>query len=271
MKKIQSTFRPGRNKISGEGVSSLGKKSALLVLAAVWLLPSTASAMHIMEGFLPKEESLFWLLVTLPFMAFGILRINQLVKDHPEKKLILGLAAAFIFVLSALKIPSVSGSCSHPTGVGLAAVLFGPAVSSVLSGIVLVFQALLLAHGGITTWGANNFSMGIAGGLVGWSLFHLIRKLGGSNAIAIFVAASLGDMATYLTTAGQLAWAYPDAVGGFWAAYLKFSGIFVLTQIPLAICEGFLSVVVFSTLNRYSEQGLISLGNEEKCYEKTNS
>ena len=162
-------------------------------------------------------------------------------------------------MLSALKIPSVSGSSSHPTGVGLAAVLFGPAVSCVLSGIVLLFQALLLAHGGITTWGANNFSMGVAGGIVAWGTFHGIRRLDGSNRVAIFAAAFLGDMATYLVTAGQLAWAFPDPVGGFWPAYLKFSGIFVFTQIPLAICEGFLSVVVFGTLNKYAEQGLITL------------
>ena len=243
----------------------LKKMSVAVVMAAAWLLPSSVSAMHIMEGFLPKEESLFWLVASLPFLLYGIIQINKLVKDNPERKLILGLAAAFIFVLSSLKIPSVSGSCSHPTGVAIAAALFGPAVSSVLSGIVLVFQALLLAHGGITTWGANTFSMGIVGGIVAWSLFHGIRKLGGTVGVAIFAAASLGDMATYLVTAAQLAWAFPDAVGGFWSAYLKFSGIFVFTQIPLAISEGLLSMVVFSTLNRYSEQGLIDLwGTQER-------
>lgn len=241
------------------------KISLAAVLAVVWMLPSTASAMHIMEGFLPKKESLFWLLATIPFLAYGIIQINNLLKDHSEKKLVLGLAAAFIFVLSAMKIPSVSGSCSHPTGVGLAAVLFGPAVSCVLSGIVLLFQALLLAHGGITTWGANNFSMGVAGGLTAWGLFHGIHKIGGSDRVAIFSAAAVGDMATYLVTAGQLAGAFPDTVGGFLAAYLKFSSIFVFTQIPLAVCEGFLSVVVFNTLKLYAEQGLITLwGNPER-------
>ena len=36
---------------------------------------------------------------------------------------LLGVAAAFSFVLSALKLPSVTGSCSHPTGTGLGALL----------------------------------------------------------------------------------------------------------------------------------------------------
>ena len=76
------------------------------------------------------------------------------------------MSGAFIFVISSLKIPSVTGSCSHMTGTGLGAILFGPAAVSVLGLIVLLFQAVLLAHGGLTTIGANTFSMAIAGPLV---------------------------------------------------------------------------------------------------------
>jgi len=212
-----------------------------------------------MEGFLPVQDSFFWMVAAAPFLLYGIREINHLVKGHPERKLLLGLAGAFIFVLSALKIPSVTGSCSHPTGVGLAAVLFGPAVSSVLSVIVLLFQALLLAHGGITTLGANTFSMGIAGAFIAWSLYHLVLRVSGSEKIALFCAATAGDIATYVVTAGQLAWAFPDPIGGFFASFLKFSGIFIFTQIPLAISEGLLSVVIYNTLQRYADQGLLSL------------
>ncbi len=228
-------------------------------LAVSLLMPSVANAMHIMEGFLPKEHALGWLIVSLPFVLFGSKQIKDLIARYPERKMLLGLAAAFIFVLSAMKIPSVTGSSSHPTGVGLSAVLFGPAISSVLSGIVLVFQALLLAHGGITTWGANVFSMGIAGSFVAWGLFKGARMLGLSDKIAIFLAATFGDWATYMVTAGQLAFAFPDAIGGFWGAYAKFLGVFAITQLPLAICEGLLSVVVYNALAQYQSQGLIDL------------
>lgn len=233
----------------------LGYFVAIAVIA-----PAVAHAMHIMEGFLPKEHALGWFIVASPFVLVGLKRINDLIRRNPEQKMLLGLAAAFIFVLSALKIPSVTGSCSHPTGVGLSAVFFGPAVSSVLSGIVLLFQALLLAHGGLTTWGANNFSMGIAGSFVAWGLFKGARAMGLSAKVAIFLAATFGDWATYMVTAGQLAFAFPDPVGGFAAAYAKFLGIFAVTQLPLAVCEGLLSVVVYNALARYQEQGLIDLG-----------
>ena len=233
--------------------------SLLSVLAAACFMPATAYAMHIMEGFLPREHALFWLVVVLPFLAVGVIKINRLMKDHPDRKLILGLVTAFVFVLSALKMPSVTGSSSHATGIGLAAILFGPWVAGISAGIVLAFQALLLAHGGLTTWGANTFSMGIAGGITAYLVFRTCRGIGVSEKVAVFLAAALGDLATYMVTAGQLSVAFPDPVGGVLVSFFKFAGVFALTQIPLAISEGLLSVVVYNTLLRYNEQGLIHL------------
>lgn len=237
-----------------------------LVLLAYFLLaaPATAGAMHIMEGFLPKEYALGWLLAAAPWLVLGVRRIGAVLARYPERQLLLGLAAAFIFVLSALKIPSVTGSSSHPTGVGLSAILFGPAVSSVLSGIVLLFQALLLAHGGLTTWGANTFSMGIAGAFAAWVTFRLALGARCSEKVAVFLAAVIGDLITYVFTAGQLALAFPDPVGGFVASFGKFLGIFALTQLPLAVSEGLVSVVVYSALLRYGEQGLIPIWWKER-------
>ena len=111
--------------------------------------------MHIMEGFLPVEHAVGWTLASAPFVVWSVRAVRQRLYEHPEQRMLLGVAAAFSLVLSALKLPSVTGSCSHPTGVGLAVILFGPGVVAVLGAIVLLFQALLLAHGGLTTLGAN--------------------------------------------------------------------------------------------------------------------
>ena len=231
---------------------------------AYWMIPGVAAAMHIMEGFLPQQHALFWLVAVVPFIGYGLWEINKLIRNYPERKLLLGMATAFVFVLSALKMPSVTGSSSHATGIGLAAVMFGPGVSGVLAGIVLVFQALLLAHGGLTTWGANTFSMGVAGGIIAFLTFKAIRWVGLSEKVAVFFAAALADLATYMVTAGQLSLAFPDAVGGVVASYIKFAGIFAFTQVPLAISEGLLSVVVYNTLLHYNEQGLIRLWWKER-------
>ena len=208
--------------------------------------------MHIAEGFLPPLHAVAWTAVSLPFVIVSARRVNRLMQDQPQIKLLLAATGAFAFVLSALKLPSVTGSCSHPTGTGLGALLFGPAAMAPIGAVVLLFQALLLAHGGLTTLGANIFSMAIVGPFVAYGVFRLARALGGSLALSVFLAASLADLMTYVTTSVQLAWAFPDPTGGFMASFAKFAGIFAVTQIPLAISEGLLTVLIFNALARFN-------------------
>ncbi|HWQ08034.1 MAG TPA: energy-coupling factor ABC transporter permease, partial [Holophaga sp.] len=167
--------------------------------------------MHIMEGFLPVAHCVGWGLASAPFVGLGFRSIKKQAEAHPELKMVLGVSAAFTFVLSALKLPSVTGSCSHPTGTGLGAILFGPLVMAPIGVIVLLFQALLIAHGGLTTLGANTFSMAIVGPFVAYGLFRLGQKLGAPGWLSILLAAFLGDLATYVTTSFQLALAFPAA------------------------------------------------------------
>src|SRR3954464_11883258 len=216
--------------------------------------------MHIAEGFLPPAHALGWTIAAAPFVAHGARAVVKEVHAHPESTLLLGAAGAFTFVLSAIKLPSVTGSSSHPTGTGAGAVLFRPPVMALLGTIVLLFQALLLAHGGITTLGANAFSMAIVGPWVGYGAYRLVRRLGGGLLPGVFVAMALADLATYVTTALQLAWAHPDAASGFVGAAGKFLGVFAVTQIPLAIGEGLLGVLLFRVLTTNARPELERLG-----------
>lgn len=211
--------------------------------------------MHIAEGFLPPVHAAAWYLAAAPFVVHGARRVVYEVREHPENRLLLGAAAAFTFVLSAIKLPSVTGSSSHPTGTGLGAVLFRPPVMAFIATIVLVFQALLLAHGGLTTLGANVFSMGVVGPWVGYGAYRLLR--GGS--LGVFAALALADLATYVTTSLQLALAFPDQVSGFGGAAAKFLSVFALTQVPLAIAEGLLGILVFRLLGEVAGPQLAAL------------
>ncbi len=204
--------------------------------------------MHIMEGFLPAEHALAWTLVSAPFVVAGARRLKRIVAEHPEARLQLAAAGGFTFVLSALKLPSVTGSCSHPTGTSLGAMMFGPSVMAIMGTIVLLFQGLLLAHGGLTTLGANVFSMAIAGPWVAYGIWKLAEKLALPTAVGVFLSACLGDLATYMVTSTQLALAFPDAESGFAGAFAKFAGIFAVTQAPLAIAEGLVTIVVMNAL-----------------------
>ncbi|KIH96940.1 cobalt transporter [Streptomonospora alba] len=222
--------------------------------------------MHIAEGYLPWQHAAAWTAVAAPFVAHGVRSLTQAVRADPDAKLLVGAAGAFCFVLSALKIPSVSGSCSHPTGAGLGAVLFRPPVMAALGSITLLFQALLLAHGGLTSLGANVFSMAVVGPWVAYGAYKLVRSatasldeqtsLGG----AVFCAAALGSLATYTVTSVQLALAFPDPASGFFGSFAKFAGIFSVTQIPLAIIEGLITVVIVRLLSRVNPDQLRRLG-----------
>ena len=201
--------------------------------------------MHIMEGFLPGPWWQIWFALSIPVVVYGIYKLNRLVKENREILPLLAVAGAFIFVLSALKLPSVTGSCSHPTGTGLAAILFGPAITAVLGTIVLLYQALFLAHGGLTTLGANVFSMGIVGPVVAYTIYKVGMKLNLNFYLVVFLAATLGDWATYVVTSVELALAFPADTGGFMTSFKAFATIFAVTQIPLAIIEGAITALIF--------------------------
>ncbi len=213
--------------------------------------------MHIMEGYLPLTWCIIWFVVAFIVVAFGIYQIKKIVDETPESKALLAVSGAFMFVLSSLKLPSVTGSCSHPCGNGLGAALFGPAVTAVLATIVLIFQALLLAHGGLTTLGANIVSMGIVGPLVAWIVYKGLTKANVSSTIAVFFAAFLGDLLTYVATSFQLAFAFPAPT--FTGALTNFLVIFAVTQVPLAIGEGILTVIIWDRLKAYKPKLLNKL------------
>jgi len=218
--------------------------------------------MHIMEGFLPLGWAIFWWIVAIPFWAIGFIQIKKLITQKPEQRLLLGLSGGFIFVLSALKIPSVTGSSSHPTGTGLSTILYGPYITAILGTIALLFQALLVAHGGISTLGANAVSMAIGGPLIAYYLFWLPLKGRTPTWLSVFVTAFMADLATYLITTSQLALAFPDPVSGFWGSWFTFATIFAITQIPLAIAEGILVVFIFNALQSNASRELKELGLE---------
>ncbi|MEM1578955.1 MAG: energy-coupling factor ABC transporter permease [Archaeoglobaceae archaeon] len=199
--------------------------------------------MHIMEGFLPFEWSVFWFAFSAPFLVYGSIKLRKL-KERRERVL-LAVSVGFIFVLSAMKIPSVTGSCSHPTGTGISAILFGPGITAVLSAIVLLYQALLLAHGGLMTLGANVASMGIIGPFFGWCAYKMLKK---REKVAIFVASAVADLSTYLITSIQLGLAFPVTPGieGVLISTARFMAVFAVTQIPIAIIEASLAVAVLT-------------------------
>ncbi|TGC11026.1 energy-coupling factor ABC transporter permease [Methanolobus halotolerans] len=215
--------------------------------------------MHIFEGFLPSPWWQIWFVVSIPVILYGMYQLNKLVSQRREIIPLLAVAGAFIFVLSSLKLPSVTGSSSHPTGTGMAAILFGPAITSVLSVIVLLYQSLFLAHGGLTTLGANVASMGIIGPFVAYLFYRTASKAGMNFYLNVFLATAIANWATYVVTSLQLALAFPAAQGGALASFVAFGAVFATTQVPLAIMEGALTALIMKYVVQIKSDVLIDL------------
>lgn len=213
--------------------------------------------MHIAEGYLPPLQAALWTVAAAPFVVHGARAATKVVRQHPEARLLLGAAGAFTFVMSAIKLPSVTGSSSHPTGTGVGTILFKPPVMALLGTIVLLFQALLLAHGGITTLGANAFSMAVVGPWCGWWTFRLLSRV--KFDVAVFAVMVVADISTYLFTSFQLALAHPDPNSGVLGGFAKWASVFALTQLPLAVVEGLIGVVLLRTLRTHASDELAAL------------
>lgn len=229
----------------------------VFILALSFSIPSNVYAMHIAEGYLPLNWVLFYFILSAPFIILSIRELRKLINRNHDIKMLLALMAAYVFMMSALKLPSVTGSSSHPTGTGLGSIVFGPIIMIIISIVVLLFQALLLAHGGLTTLGANTLSMGIIGPFVAYFIYRLLKKK--NLSVAIFAGCALGNLATYVVASIQLALAYPSSIGGVLASATKFMGVFAITQIPLAIVEGIVSVVIYDFIKKHCSEELEQL------------
>ena len=234
-------------------------KKKLGIIALIMLTARPVYAMHISEGILPFGWAAAWFAVAVPFVALGLKQLNKLAKDDLSVKPLVGLMAAVVFIISCMPIPvPTAGTCSHPCGTGIAAILVGPLVSIVVTGVALLIQALFLAHGGLSTWGADVVSMGVVGSFAGWLVFRGFRRLGANLGVAGFAAGLLADWATYATTSVVLA-AGIRGDAPFMPLFWKIIIAFIPTQLPLGILEGAMTAGMVVLLHRKRPDLLVKM------------
>lgn len=194
--------------------------------------------MHISEGILPFDWAALWSGIAAPFVAWGLYELKKRSSVDLSFKPLVGLMAAVVFIISCMPVPvPTAGTCSHPCGTGISAILVGPAISILITAVALLIQALFLAHGGLSTWGADIVSMGIMGSFAGYLTFKALRSMKMNLAVSGFMAGLLADWATYFTTSVELA----SGIRGqspFMPLFWKILVAFIPTQLPLGILEG---------------------------------
>lgn len=227
--------------------------------------PPTASAMHIADGILPASWAAFWYLLAVPVVAMGLRAYRKKSETSPLFRPLAGFVGAAVFVISCMPIPvPFTGTTSHPCGTGLAAILLGPWLTAAISSVTLLLQALFLAHGGVTTLGANVISMGVAGAFSGYAVFRVARWAGFSLFVAAFLAGLISDWTTYAMTSTELALAL-HGDGSALSLFLAIIAAFVPTQVPLGIMEGFVTAFALRFLTeRRNDLPLAIAALEEK-------
>ena len=231
----------------------------LLAAGCSLLTVSDAHAMHISEGILPYGWAAFWFLASAPFVAYGLRRLGQASEGDLSFKPLVGLLTAAVFIISCMPIPvPVAGTASHPCGTGISAILLGPAISVLVAAAALFIQALFLSHGGLSTLGANIFSMGVMGSFTGFVVFRLLRRFKVSLAAAALTAGILADWATYVTTSFELA-AGIRGDAPLLPLFLKIMVAFIPTQLPLGILEGMMTAGMISLLHRKRPDLLVKM------------
>ncbi len=219
--------------------------------------------MHISEGILTGPS--FWATTVAgaAVMAWGVRDMACFVKEQPERKPLLGMAGAFIFLASLIPIPAFMGTCSHPCGTPLAGILLGPGIGAALSGFSLFLQALLFAHGGFATLGANILALGVGGSVGGWLFFRLGRMLGLPLLAAAALGGLMGDVVTYLISGcilgGHLALVAPQPQYSFGGYLTVILAAYLPVQGPIALGEMVVTGIAVRSISRQRPDVLESL------------
>ena len=244
------------------------RKMNIAVIALLLLVGSitSANAMHITEGILPAKWAGLWFVLAVPFVALGLRQMVKKKQIDPSYIPLVGIFGAAVFVFSCFPIPvPVAGSTSHPAGTGLSAIVLGPLPSVVIAFVSLLLQALFLAHGGLTTLGANSFTMGVIGSFAGYAAFYLVRKGGGTLFWGGFAAGVVADLSTYFGTSFVMALAL-HGDHPFWSVLGQIYIAFMPTQIPLCLLEGAVGGMILSYVARQrpdllKRQGLLKVSS----------
>ncbi len=207
----------------------------------VLLTPTPAHAMHISDGVLSVKMSGVWFLLCVPFVIKGVRDIKKRKEMDSDYFPLLGMIGVAVFIISVFHIPiPVAGSCSHPTGGALAAIVVGAFPAVIINMLALLFQAIFLAHGGIVVWGANTFSMGVAGVLSGYLTYAVLRSARLKPWAAAAVAGFVADIMTYATAGFQLAIDLHGTKSIFTSWKIYMLG-YLPTQVPIACLDALLA------------------------------
>ncbi len=166
--------------------------------------------MHIPDGFINGSTSLGAGIAAAGGIGAGLRHAGKRLADRQIP--LAGLAAAFIFAAQMINFPVAVGTSGHLIGGGLAAVLLGPWLASVVLAVVVGVQALIFADGGVSALGLNIINMAIVAPWTAWFIYRGLRALLPRTQRAVAVAA--GVAAAFSVEIAALGFVGEYAIGG---------------------------------------------------------
>ena len=151
--------------------------------------------MHIPDGFLDLRICLILYALMIVCWIFAFRKAGRILNDK-QIPLMATLTAMF-FASQMMNYPIIGGTTAHLLGGPILAMTLGPYAGLISMTVILLIQALLFGDGGITTFGANVWNMGVVGVFVPYLVYVLaleIKKGRMAMMIGAFLGGLLGDL-----------------------------------------------------------------------------
>ena len=149
--------------------------------------------MHIPDNYLSPATCAVMGAVMIPVWALSVRHVRS--KVPKEKLPLLGIGAAFSFLIMMLNVPVPGGTTAHAVGGTLIAVLLGPWAATLAVSVALLIQALLFGDGGILAYGANTFNMAFVIPFLGYAVYKLVKdrvKTRAGESVGLAIGSYLG-------------------------------------------------------------------------------
>ena len=158
--------------------------------------------MHIPDNYLSPETCAVMAAAIVPVWAISVKKVKEEISK--PKMPLLGIGAAFSFLLMMINVPLPGGTTGHAVGGTLIALLLGPFSACIAVTVALLIQALLFGDGGILAFGANCFNMAFVLPFVGYYVYKFVKdhaKTDKGEYFGILLGSYLGINAAALSTA----------------------------------------------------------------------
>ena len=184
--------------------------------------------MHIPDNYLSPSTCAVMAVAMIPIWTVAVKKVKE---ELPKEKIpMLGICAAFSFLIMMFNIPLPGGTTGHAVGGTLIAILIGPFSACISVTVALLIQALMFGDGGILSFGANCFNMAFVLPFLGYFVYKFIKdrvhsqkgeligmavgSYAGINVAALFAAIEFGIQPLLFTNAaGQALYSpYPLSV-----------------------------------------------------------